>query len=174
MLELKPISSEAITSALEKAERYRLLNEPREAESICRDVILVDPGNQKGVITLLLSLTDQFSDGFGVHLDDARSLLPNIEGEYERAYFDGVVFERWGKAQAGHDSPDNVSCDWLRMAMSCYDKAETIRPPGNDEAILRWNACARMIERADPSETDRTRPPQPDLAGDFDGEVPVL
>ena len=174
MLELKPISSEAITSALEKAERYRLLNEPREAESICRDVLLVEPGNQEGLVTLLLALTDQFAEGFGVHLDDAKPLLPKIESEYERAYYDGVILERWGKAQAARESPDNVSCDWLRMAMSCYDKAESIRPPGNDEAILRWNACARMIDRTEPSETDHPRPTQPRPSGDFDDEVPVL
>lgn len=173
MLELKPISREAIASALEKAERYRLLNEPREAESICRDVLLVEPGNQEGLVTLLLALTDQFAEGFGVHLDDAKPLLPKIESEYERAYYDGVILERWGKAQAARESPDNVSCDWLRMAMSCYDKAESIRPPGNDEAILRWNACARMIERTEPSETDRPRPTQPPVSDDFDDEVPV-
>ena len=174
MLKLKSISRTAVKSALEKAVTYRLLNEPREAESICRDVILVEPGNQEGIVTLLLALTDQFADGFGVHLDDARLLLPKIEGEYERAYYDGVILERWGKAQAARESPDNVSCDWLRMAMSCYDKAETIRPPGNDEAILRWNACARMIERAEPSETDRPRPTQPQLSDDLDDEVPLL
>ena len=33
-------------AALEKALRYRLLNEPVEAESICRDVLEVDPDNQ--------------------------------------------------------------------------------------------------------------------------------
>ena len=174
MLELKPISSEAIASALEKAERYRLLNEPREAESICRDVILVEPGNQEGIVTLLLALTDQFADGLGVHLDDARLLLPKIEGEYECAYYEGVILERWAKAQSARESSDNVSCDWLRMAMSCYDKAETIRPPGNDEAILRWNACARMIERSEPNVTDRPRPMQPQSSDDFDDEVPVL
>ncbi len=174
MLELKPISSKAIASALEKAVRYRLLNEPREAESICRDVILVDPGNQEAIVTLMLALTDQFADGFGVHIDNARQLLSNIQGEYERAYYDGVILERWGKAQAARESPDNVSCDWLRMAMSCYNKAETIRPPGNDEAILRWNACARMIERSEPSQTDRPRPTQPHPSDDFDDEVPVL
>ncbi len=174
MLELKPISSEAIVSALEKAVRYRLLNEPREAESICRDVILVEPGNQQGIVTLLLALTDQFADRFGVHLDNARELLPNIKGEYERAYYEGVILERWGKAQAAHETPDSVSCDWLRMAMSCYDKAESIRPAGNDEAILRWNACARMIERSEPSETDRPHTTQPQHMDDFDDEVPVL
>jgi hypothetical protein len=33
--DLKPISIASIPRALEKAERYRLLNEPEQAESIC-------------------------------------------------------------------------------------------------------------------------------------------
>ena len=52
MPELKPISKEAIPSALAKAERYRLLNEPRLAESICRDVLRTDAGNQQGLVIL--------------------------------------------------------------------------------------------------------------------------
>jgi hypothetical protein len=29
--------------------------------------------------------------------------------------------------------------------MSWYEKAEAQRPAGNDEAILRWNTCARLL-----------------------------
>ena len=54
MRELKPISTAAVPAALEKALRYRLLNEPAEAESICRDVLLADPGNQEALVTLVL------------------------------------------------------------------------------------------------------------------------
>ena len=43
---LKPISPEAIPEALQKAERYRLLNEPAQAESLCQDVLAVEPNNQ--------------------------------------------------------------------------------------------------------------------------------
>jgi hypothetical protein len=31
--------------------------------------------------------------------------------------------------------------------MTWYERAEAMRPPGNDDAILRWNACARLIMR---------------------------
>jgi len=41
--ELKTLSPESVPRALAKAERYRLLNEPVEAESICLDVLAVDP-----------------------------------------------------------------------------------------------------------------------------------
>jgi hypothetical protein len=31
--------------------------------------------------------------------------------------------------------------------MSWYETAEAMRPPGNDDARLRWNTCARLIAR---------------------------
>jgi hypothetical protein len=29
--------------------------------------------------------------------------------------------------------------------MTWYEKAEAARPAGNDDAILRWNACLRLL-----------------------------
>ncbi len=43
---LKPISSAGIDEAISKAELYRYLNEPGEAESICRDILALDPEHQ--------------------------------------------------------------------------------------------------------------------------------
>ena len=145
MFELKPIVKEAIPRALEKAERYRLLNEPGEAESICSDVLAIDPGNQRAIVMLLLSLTDQF--GRGITVNQARELLPRIRGDYERAYYSGIICERWAKAQLDHGVPGSgfIVYDWLRDAMEWYDKAEALRPSGNDDAVLRWNTCARIL-----------------------------
>ena len=56
MFEPKPISRDAIPAALAKAERYRLLNEPGEAESICLDILQIEPANQEAIVTLLLHL----------------------------------------------------------------------------------------------------------------------
>src|SRR5438445_2904609 len=97
MFELKPLTIEALPAALEKAQRYRLLNEPLEAESICLDVLGVDPDHQQALITLLLALTDQFHDDPGA-LTKARELLPRLEGDYERAYYAGLICERRAKA----------------------------------------------------------------------------
>jgi hypothetical protein len=36
---------------------------------------------------------------------------------------------------------------WFCEAMTWYEKAEAMRPPGNDDAILRWNTCARFLDR---------------------------
>ena len=56
MFELKTLSSEAVDRSIEKAERYRLLNEPEEAESICLDVLAIAPDNRHALVTLLLAL----------------------------------------------------------------------------------------------------------------------
>jgi hypothetical protein len=135
MFQLKKISRESIPEALEKAERYRLLNEPRLAESICLDILEADPQNAKAIVTLLLSITDQFGD--------------SSTGEYEKKYYAGLISERQGKTILGKNIPDRgfIAYEWLKEAMEFYEKAESIRPPGNDDAMLRWNTCARLIMR---------------------------
>lgn len=123
MTDLKPISPEAIPRALEKVERYRLLNEPGEAESICRDVLRAEPGHQRAVVMLLLALTDQFPAG--VSVNEPRALLEKIEDDYERAYYEGIIDERRGKAllKGGTPGAESGVHDWLRAAMRSFERA---------------------------------------------------
>lgn len=145
MFALKPLHTNAVPSALQKAERYRLLNEPGEAESICLDVLDVDPNNQQARIALLLALTDQFADD-GHAYDRARSVLSQLAGDYERAYYGGMVAERRAKAQVNRRSGASVGVyEWIVDAMESYARAEQLRPSGNDDAVLRWNACVRFL-----------------------------
>ena len=58
--ELKTISKAGIPEAISKAELYRSLNEPEEAESICRDILAVEPEHQLALRLLGLAITDQF------------------------------------------------------------------------------------------------------------------
>lgn len=146
MPELKPISIEAVPAALAKAERYRLLNEPSEAESICRDVLQVQPDNQEALIMLLLSLTDEFDAGES-DLARAREVLPRIKGEFQQAYYAGIVSERWGRAQLRRGAPGFVAHGWFVEAMGLYEKAQSLSPPGDDDAVLRWNTCVRLMQR---------------------------
>src|SRR5436309_5128115 len=99
MSDLKTLSKNAIPGALEKAERYRLLNEPAEAESICLDILAADSENQRALIMLLLAVTDRFNKGYGVSDTQAGQLLARVTGEYERAYYAGIVAERRAKAK---------------------------------------------------------------------------
>jgi hypothetical protein len=153
---LKSLRAAAIPAALERAERYRLLNEPTQAESICLDILEADPKNQQALILLLLSLTDQFGNSHSV--DRASSLLHRLSDEYHRAYYQGIIYERRARAQLHRSAPGGGSTAYhlLREAMQCYEKAETLRPADNDEALLRWNTCARTImsEHLQPSPAD--------------------
>src|ERR1700719_2422613 len=149
MAELKQLHRDAIPAALEKAERYRLLNEPGEAESICLDILATDPDNQQAIIMLLLALTDRFEKGYAVSDTQWKELLSRMKAEYDRAYYSGIVAERRGKTKLRQNTPDCrfQAYDLFCEAMSWFEKAEAMRPPGNDDALLRWNTCARIIER---------------------------
>src|SRR5215831_21238768 len=83
-MELKPITHEGIPAALQKAERYRLLNESSAAESICLDILEIDPTNQQALISLLLSITDQFIEELADGERRAREVLPRLSDEYRR------------------------------------------------------------------------------------------
>ena len=163
MPELKPLSREAIPRALEKAERYRLLNEPVEAESICEDVLEVDTDNQKALTTLLLALTEQFDEQLGQGVARAQAVAARLHDEYARVYFTGIICERRGKAHLRHGGPGSggMAHQSFQEAMSWYEKAEALRPPGNDDALLRWNTCARILERHHlrPAPVDLSEPP---------------
>jgi hypothetical protein len=147
MYKLKPITKEAIPRALEKAERYRLLNEPLEAESICMDILQIDPANQKALVTLLLARTDQFDEEVTMH--QAKEILDRLKGDYEKAYYNGIIHERWAKAvlKRGRPGAGTLAFEWFEIAMEHYEKAYAVRPPENDDAALRWNACARLLMR---------------------------
>jgi hypothetical protein len=149
MFELKRLSKAAIPAALERALRYRLLNQPAEAESICHDVLEIDPENQDALVMLLLALTDRFGKEYAVGVTEAEEALGRLRDEYAKAYYAGIISERRAKAQlqngypgAGHDA-----YEFLREAMVWFEKAEALRPPKNDEALLHWNTCARIIMR---------------------------
>jgi hypothetical protein len=148
-MDLKPITRDGIPAALQKAERYRLLNDSSAAESICLDVVEIDPTNQEALIALLLSITDQFSEEMADGVHRAREVLPRIKDEYERTYYAGIICERRARAQLhrGALGSAEVAAEWFREAMTWYEKAEAMRPRGNDEAILRWNTCVRMLSR---------------------------
>lgn len=147
MFELKRIHRDAIPAALARVERYRLLNEARVAESICHDILAVEPDNQQALVGLVLSLTDLFGSSVEASVKEVLDLLPRLEGEYERLYYAGVTYERQGKSRLVRNYPGSKhdAYDLLHAAMEWFEKAERLHPSGNDDAILRWNSCARLI-----------------------------
>jgi hypothetical protein len=146
---LKRISPDAIERAVERAEHYRLLNDPEQAESICLDILAVDEGNERARITLILSLTDQFRRGAGSHgVRRVKEHVGKLAGEYERAYYAGLVAERQGRSHLLRGGIERTfAYEGLYEAMQHYEQADALKPAGVDDAILRWNACVRTIER---------------------------
>lgn len=149
MLELKPISKEGIPNALEKAMRYRLLNDPWQAESICRDILRTDPGNQSAVMTLILSITDQFEGEYRASLQQAMEMAGQIKDAYQAEYCRGLIYERQATAALKRSTPRSgyIAYEHLRKAMEHYEGAQKLMPTNVEDPILRWNACARMINR---------------------------
>lgn len=148
MVELKTIRTENVSSALELAKRYRLLNEPDEAESICLDILEVDPGHQETLITLLLALTDKFGNsGLVPSFDSARAIVDKLEAPYCKSYYLGVIYERRAKYHLKQGGPGcgSVAYQWFAKALEAYKEALESCDPENQDAVLRWNSCARII-----------------------------
>ncbi len=163
MFERKPLSHESVAGALQKAERYRLLNEAAEAESICRDILDIEPDNQQAQISLVLSLTDQIAENPNA-FPHALAAAAHLAGAYERAYYSGIAWERRAKARYRDGGPGarHTVFEWIAKALKSFGEAEKLRPTGNDDAILRWNTCVRFLER------------HPDLAPSAEEESPSI
>ncbi len=145
-LKLKPISKAGITEAISKAEVYRYLNEPGEAESICRDILAIESDNQPALRLLGLAITDQFTGEMSDRYSEAERVFRGLTSEYERVYHLGILQERKGKAQLRAGRPPHTVLPIFEEAMELFEKAEKIRPAENDDALLRWNRCVRLLQ----------------------------
>jgi len=143
---LKPISRAGIAKAIEKVELYRYLNEPGEAESICRDILAQEPEHQTALRLLGLAITDQFTGSTSDRYAEAASAFRALTNDYERAYYSGILEERNAKAQLRAGRPPHTVMATFEEALRRFAEAEQIRPPDNDDAILRWNRCVRLLE----------------------------
>lgn len=144
--QFKTISKSGIPEALSKVQHYRYLNQAEEAESICRDILAVDGENQLALRLLGLAITDQFTGAMSDGHREAEECFEKLSSPYEQSYYKGILHERRAKAQmrAGHMAHSLLVS--FENAMHCYEEAEKIRPKGNDDALLRWNRCLRLVQ----------------------------
>jgi hypothetical protein len=155
-LKLKTISKSGIAEAIAKAELYRYLNEPEEAESICRDVLVADPKHALGLRTLGLAITDQFTGGPADRYGEVEAIFQSLTDPYERLYYSGLLYERRVKAQLRGGRAPHTLLPLLEKALQCFADTEKIRPPGNDDALLRWNRCVRLLQSQPDFEMEET------------------
>jgi tetratricopeptide (TPR) repeat protein len=145
-LKLKSISKSAVPAAVSKAELYRNLNEPGEAESICRDILATEPDNEAALRILGLSITDQFTGDPSDRWAEAEAAFQKLNDRYERLYYTGILYERRAKIQLRAGRMPHTLLPLFQEAMRCFEEAEKIRPEGHDDAILRWNRCVRLLQ----------------------------
>jgi len=142
---LKKLPAGELDPAIAKAILYRELNQPEEAESICRDVLAVDARHQSALRVLGLALTDRFEEVTVGLFEDAMATFAKLEGEYDRVYHEGVAWERLGKAHLKR-SEGHGALGALEHALEHFERAEKIAPPGNPDSILRYNRCVRLLQ----------------------------
>lgn len=144
--QLKRISTDAIAEAVAKVELYRSLNEPEEAESICRDILAIEPNHQLALRLLGLALTDQFTGGASDRYRETERLFEDLYDPYEQLYYTGILYERRAKAQLNAGQTRASVLALFEEALRLFAEAERIRPSGNDDSILRWNRCVRLLQ----------------------------
>ena len=165
---LKTISQDGITEAISKAEHYRHLHEPEESESICHDILAIDPENQTALRILGLAITDEFTGEVSDRYSEAESAFQRLTDTYERQYYMGLLCERLAKKQMRAGRPPHAVTALFHEAMRYFEAAEKIHPPKNDDAILRWNRCARLLEKL-----PKVTPPEPHEAFEDHDTAPV-
>src|SRR2546428_6400630 len=132
---LKHIVPSGIPAALEKADKYRELNQPAEAESICRDVLAIEAENQLAHRILGLALTDQFAASTGTRFSEAQQAFARLRDPYERAFYGGLACERQANAQLAAGLPLASIPPPFHHAPAPNPDAAPLRPAGHDDAI---------------------------------------
>lgn len=163
MFELKKLGKEAIPAAIEKAKQYRLLNEPGAAQSICSDILEVEPDNQEALVIIILAMTDRLNRDYSVGDSQIQTYLAKLSDEFQKAYYTGIVYERRAKAilKKGALGSEATVFELFRHAMECFAKAESLSSDENDNAVLRYNYCVRIIE------SNRLAPQERSVGFDF-------
>jgi hypothetical protein len=146
-MRLKTLGNSAIPAAIEKAKHYRLLNDPFDAESICRDILEIEPDHQEALKVLILAITDTLVGG-SQRVREARGYLERLTSEFDRHYLLGLILERVGKSYLSQTTAESAiaAYDRLSQAMQQFEMAQACHDGDHDDAVLRWNSCARLIE----------------------------
>ena len=142
--ELKKLADKNLVAAITLAKHYRDLNQPDEAESICRDVLDVAPANVDALRTLGLALTDRFPTAWMSLFDEACATFNKLPNEYERVYYVGVAWERYAKAQLEAGRAHNA-IHAFEEALARFEEAAGLAAKDDPAPILHYNHCVRAL-----------------------------
>lgn len=143
-LELKKLRDKNLEAAIGLAKHYRDLNQPEEAESICRDVLEVAPDNVDALRTLGLALTDRFSSEWVSLFDEACATFKKLPADYDRAYYVGIAWERYAKAQLEAGRAHNA-IHAFEEALARFEEAGAFAKKDDPAPILHYNRCVRAL-----------------------------
>ena len=142
--ELKRLKDKNLATAITLAKHYRDLNQPDEAESICRDVLEVAPNNTDALRTLGLAMTDRFSSQWMSLFEEACGAFKKLPTDYERAYYVGIAWERYAKAQVEAGRAHNA-IHAFEEAIACFEEAAKHAAKDDPAPILHFNRCVRAL-----------------------------
>lgn len=141
---LKRLDDRNLTAAITLAKHYRDLNQPEEAESICRDVLTVSPKNEDAWRTLGLALTDRFPSAWMTLFDEACAVFANLSVPYERVYYTAITWERYAKAQLESGRAHNA-IHAFEEALERFEEAAKLGAADDPAPILHYNRCVRAL-----------------------------
>lgn len=142
--ELKPLAARNLSAAVTLAKHYRDLNQPEEAESICRDILTVAPDNDDALRTLGLALTDRFPIAYMTLFDEACAIFGRLASEYERMYYTGIAWERYAKAQLEAGRVQNA-IHAFEEALGRFESSDKLGSPDDPASVLHFNRCVRAL-----------------------------
>jgi tetratricopeptide (TPR) repeat protein len=142
--ELKKLADKNLGAAITLAKHYRDLNQPDEAESICRDVLEVAPDDVDALRTLGLTLTDRFPTAWMSLFEEACATFKKLPSEYERHYYVGIAWERYAKAQLESGRAQNA-IHAFEEAIAKFEAASALAAKDDPAPILHYNRCVRAL-----------------------------
>ena len=142
--ELKRLADKNLGAAIALAKHYRDLNQPEEAESICRDVLEVAPTDADALRTLGLALTDRFSSQWIALFEEACATFEKLPSDYERVYYVGIAWERYAKAQLESGRARNA-IHAFEEALERFEQASAFAAKDDPAPILHYNRCVRAL-----------------------------
>jgi tetratricopeptide (TPR) repeat protein len=159
--ELKPLRARNLSEAVALAKHYRALNQPEDAESICRDILDVAPDNEEAWRLLGLALTDQFPTAWLTLFDEACAAFAKLRSNYERVYYTAIAWERYAKAQLVAGRVNNA-IHAFEEALRRFDEADRLGSPDDPAPVLHYNRCLRALTTHPELARVSSVPPEPD------------
>ena len=146
-MDFKNLESADLDAALAAAQASWAELRAEETESICLDILELDPNHRSTLDLLLRCRIELLKKGLPQSVARAQELIPQLDSDFDQAFYSGMIreaqarylLEKRGRATSG------VAYSWFRHAMDDFAAASNL-DAGRVEPKLHWNACLRTLE----------------------------